>query len=65
MNYYFVMQGHTYLEEKEASIIWSPQKDKAGNVPHSWNRMKEVLKGDCVFHYVRGELVAVSIAQSN
>jgi len=65
MNYYIVMQGHTYLEEKEAGIIWSPQKDKSGKVPHSWNRMKEVLKGDCVFHYVRGELVAVSIAQSN
>ncbi|WJE53610.1 HNH endonuclease [Bacillus cereus] len=62
MNHYIVMQGHTYQEEKEAGIIWSPQKDKSGNTPHSWLRMMELKKGDRVFHYVKGNIVAISVA---
>jgi putative restriction endonuclease len=62
LNNYIVMQGHTYQEEKELGIIWSPQKDKGGNVPHSWKRMTEVKKGDRVLHYVKGNIVAISIA---
>jgi putative restriction endonuclease len=56
------MQGHTYQEEKQLGIIWSPQQDKGGFVPHSWKRMTEVSEGDRVFHYVKGNIVAVSIA---
>lgn len=26
MNHFIVMQGHTYQEEKELGIIWSPKK---------------------------------------
>ncbi|MCM3654313.1 HNH endonuclease [Metabacillus litoralis] len=62
MNNFIVMQGHTYLEEKDLGIIWSPQKDKGGNVPHSWKRMTEVKDGDRVFHYVKGNIVAISTA---
>ena len=65
MNSFIVMQGHTYQEEKEQGIIWSPQKDKGGNTPHSWLRMTEVKKGDRVFHYVKGNIVAISIASSS
>lgn len=56
------MQGHTYQEEKDLGIIWSPRQDKGGNVPHSWKRMTEVKEGDRIFHYVKGNLVAISIA---
>lgn len=59
------MQGHTYQEEKDLGIIWSPQQDKGGNVPHSWQRMKEVQKGDRIFHYVKGLIVAISVANDN
>jgi hypothetical protein len=59
------MQGHTYEEEKGLGIIWSPQQDKGGNVPHSWQRMTEVKEGDQVFHYVKGNIVAVSIASED
>lgn len=59
------MQGHTYQEEKDLGIIWSPQQDKAGNVPHSWQRMTEVKEGDQVFHYVKGNFVAISIASES
>ncbi|MEB8597662.1 hypothetical protein P4I03_31880 [Bacillus cereus] len=33
MNHFIVMQGHTYQEEKGLEIIWSPKKDRGGNVP--------------------------------
>lgn len=62
MNNYIVMQGQTYQEEMELGIIWSPQKDVGGLVPHSWNRMKEVQKGDRIFHYVKGFIEAISVA---
>lgn len=65
MKFYIVMQGRTYIEEKEKSVIWSHQIDKSGQTPHFWERMKDVKQGDAIFHYVKGEIVAVSIAQSN
>jgi putative restriction endonuclease len=65
MNSFIVMQGETYQEEKELGMIWSPQRDKGNNVPHSWKRMIEVKKGDQIFHYVRGEIVAISIANED
>ena len=55
------MQGDTYQEEKQLGLIWSPIKDKGGNVPHSWLRMTEVKEGDRIFHYVKGNIVALSI----
>ncbi|MGG3448420.1 HNH endonuclease [Domibacillus aminovorans] len=65
MNSFVVMQGHTYQEEKEQGIIWSPQKDKGGNTPHSWLRMTNVKEGDRFFHYVKGNISAISVAVSN
>lgn len=65
MNYYIVMQGHTYEEDKAASMIWSSQVDKGGNTPHSWSRLKEVQQDDRIFHCVKGKIVAISIAQSD
>jgi putative restriction endonuclease len=62
MNSYIVMQGHTYKEEKDLGIIWSPKLDQGGNVPHSWLRMTEVEAGDRVFHYVKGNVMAISVA---
>ena len=63
MNFYIVMQGRTYIEEKVKSVIWSHIIDKSGQTPHFWERMKEVTAGDAIFHYVKGEIVAVSIVQ--
>lgn len=65
VNGFIVMQGETYTEEKKAGILWSPQKDKSGSVPHSYRRMKEVEKGDRIFHYVKGFIVAISVAEDN
>ncbi|MGB6409156.1 MAG: HNH endonuclease [Planococcus donghaensis] len=60
MNSFIVMQGETYHAEQNAGVLWTPQIDKSGMVPHSWNRMQEVKKGDIVFHYVKGFIVAIS-----
>lgn len=60
MNSFIVMQGETYHEERNAEVLWTPRIDKSGMVPHSWKRMQELKKGDIVFHYVKGFLVAIS-----
>ena len=60
MSSFIVMQGETYYKEKKWGIIWSPLKDKSGMVPHSYKRMQEVKKGDHIFHYVKGAIVAIS-----
>jgi|GEM_PF-966377 len=60
MNSFIVMQGETYHAEQSAGVLWTPQIDKSGMVPHSWKRMNEVKKGDIVFHYVKGYVVAIS-----
>lgn len=65
MNFYIVMQGQTYNEAKSKQVIWCSIFDNSGKTPHSWERMKEVLKGDVIFNCVKGEIVAVSIAQEN
>ena len=65
MNFYIVMQGDSYIEEKEYNIISTKVLDKSGNTPHSWKRMEEVQEGDVIFHVVQGEVVAVSAAKSN
>lgn len=59
------MQGHTYEEEKELGFIWAAEKDRSGRPSHSWQRLSEVKKGDLVFHYVNGDILAVSLAKAN
>lgn len=61
MNSFIVMQGETYHEEQRAGHLWTPRIDKSGMVPHSWKRMMELQKGDHVFHYVKGSIVAISL----
>lgn len=65
MRSFIVMQGETYEEDKDLGVIWSPIYDKAGLEPHFWSRMKQVQKGDILFHYVKGAIVSISIAQSD
>lgn len=65
MNSFIVMQGETYHEERNAGILWTPQIDKSGMVPHSWARMRELKKGDHVFHYVKGSIVALSMVKKD
>ncbi|MBM7691653.1 hypothetical protein JOC77_001060 [Peribacillus deserti] len=63
MSSFIVMQGHTYEIDRDLGVIWIPKTDKGGNTPHSWERMKEVKQGDQIFHYVKGNIVAIGIAK--
>lgn len=65
MQSFVVMQGETYQVERELGIITSPQKDSGGQEPHSWLRMKEINVGDRIFHYVKGYIVAISVAKTD
>lgn len=65
MNFYIVMQGRTFEEEKKVGVICSEIFNKKGEIPHFWGRMQDVHKGDVIFHYVKGEIVAISRAISN
>ena len=64
MQSFIVMQGQTYEEEKELGMIWSKKRDSGGTIPHSWMRTTEVNEGDRIFHYVRGNIVAISVAKT-
>jgi len=64
MQSFVVMQGQTYQEEKELGIIWSLQQDSTGKERHSRLRMIEVNEGDRIFHYVKGNIVAISVAKT-
>lgn len=59
------MQGHTYQEEKEAGFIWAAKQNRGGMPSHSWDRVSEVEEGDLIFHYVSGEILAVSVAEAD
>lgn len=65
MNFYIVMQGKSYEASKEEENVWCDIFDSAGNTPHSWERMKEVRKGDVLFHLVKGDIVAISQAKED
>ncbi|WP_274308935.1 HNH endonuclease [Solibacillus daqui] len=65
MNFYIVMQGKTYEQAKDANVVWCSIYDNSGQTPHSWERMNEVKQGDAIFHCVKGEIVAISIAQED
>ena len=65
MQSFIVMQGRTYHEEKELGIIWTPRKDSIGQEQHSWERVSEVRAGDRILHYVKGYIVAISVAKTD
>ncbi|KRK40345.1 HNH endonuclease [Loigolactobacillus bifermentans] len=60
MQAFIVMQGRTYQAEKQAGLIWTYLKDRQGQVPPTWARLKTVKPDDVIFHYVGGEIVAMS-----
>lgn len=64
MQSFIVMQGQTYLEEKELGMIWARKQGSGGNLPHFWQRVKEVKEGDRILHYVKGNIVAISVAKT-
>lgn len=56
MNYFFVFQNKTFEEEKNGGYLWAPK----GICSH-WRNMKNIKKGDIVFHSYHKEIMAISI----
>lgn len=55
-----VHQGKTFFHEYDGGYLWAPQSGI-----HHHERMKEVKKGDIIFHYANGALQAIGEALSD
>lgn len=63
--YFYVFQNQSFKEECTGEYLWAPKKAKDGSDNHHWTRMKEVRKGDVIFHGYKQRIVAVSVAKSD
>lgn len=59
MNFFIAMQNGFYEQQLKQQILSCPQKDTFGNIPHYYARMIELSKGDKIFHYTNGNIVAI------
>jgi hypothetical protein len=62
--YWWVNQGSTYDAAKAQGIIWAPQTSTNGRTLFHWENVSRVKPGDIIFHYVNGNICAVSIAKT-
>jgi Domain of unknown function (DUF3883) len=62
--YWWVSQNRTWQQESSGGYLWAPLNDKGGRVPFHWASMRAVRPGELVFHYVHGQILAVSVARS-
>ena len=60
--YWWVNQKQTGHHEIPGGYIWAPIP--TSNIVHHEN-VKHVQEGDIIFSYIRGEIVAIGVAQSN
>lgn len=65
MAVYYVFQGNTYDDEHTGGYVWSHKFNKAGHKNAGYEMMKNIFKGDYIFHNFKGKIVALSIAQTN
>ncbi|THA10344.1 hypothetical protein [Rodentibacter pneumotropicus] len=65
MRIFYVYQGDSYVLECHGEYVWSPKLAKNGSKNAGFSMMKEVSMGDLIFHHCKGEIKAISVAQSN
>ena len=65
MSIFYVFQGKTYKQERDGGYVWSPKLTKDGRKNPGYENMKDVHKGDFILHNNNGEVVAISVANSN
>lgn len=63
-NYWWVNQGQSYDEERDAGYVWAPSQDSHGRPHGHWQRVSQIQKNDILIHYSNGEIQAISIAKS-
>lgn len=57
------MQGETYEEERKQSILQTAIFDRSGARNFSWEYMNDLVPGDLVMHYVKGQIKALSVVK--
>ena len=58
-NCFWVYQNKTFDAEAHGGFLWSPKYAKDGKTNPGYEAMKEVRKGDIVFHSYMGKIVAI------
>lgn len=58
--FWWLNESKTWKEGVERGAAWAPLVDAGGGRPAHWERMDEAKVEDIVFHYVRGQIRAVS-----
>lgn len=62
---FWVYQNKTFFEEAKGGFLWSPQFARDGKHHPGYEMMKEVKKGDLIFHSIEHAIVAISQAKSD
>ncbi len=65
MAQFFVFQGTTYSEELQEGLVWAPQKSRSGGKNPGFEMMKNIKKGQIIFHSAYAKVLAISIAQTD
>lgn len=60
---FYVFQGGTFDRESRGGYLWAPVSSKDGSVPHHWERLLDVRKGDIILHGCNAQVQAVSVAR--
>lgn len=62
---FFVFQNKEYEKEFSKGYISAPYYAKGGMIPHHWQRLELVKKGDIILHGVVGHILAISEAEGS
>lgn len=63
--YFYVFQNQSFGEESKGEYLQALKQAKDGTENHHWSRLKEVKKGDVIFHGYKQHVVAVSTAKTD
>jgi hypothetical protein len=65
MTVWWVNQGQSYAQQRDAGILWAPAATRDGRSTRKyWTALNDLQLGDEVIHYAKGHLVAVSLVLS-
>ncbi|MBQ8824048.1 MAG: hypothetical protein IJZ64_02315 [Ruminococcus sp.] len=65
MAIFYVFQGETYIEEYSGGYVWAPQRNSSGHKNIGYTMMTNIKKDDFILHNKKGNIVAISIAQTD
>jgi putative restriction endonuclease len=64
MRYWWVNQNQTYRHEVTGGYLWSPKRNRNGNINPFYEFMKEVAPGDTIFSFAGTRILAMGRAVS-